>query len=101
MAGAELRAAIKHRDVVEFRYHGRPRVVHPHAIFVAATGTHCLDAVQVGGRTSSGELPGWRRFDLNDIETVTILDERFEIAGDFEVRARDYRRGILVASVDR
>ena len=44
MAGAELRTAIKERNVVEFRYHGRPRVAHPHAIFIASTGTHCLDA---------------------------------------------------------
>jgi WYL domain len=99
MAGAELRTAIKHRNVVEFRYHDRRRVVHPHAIFVATTGTHCLDAVQVGGRSTSGPLPGWRRFDLNDIQTVTILDDRFEVDPEFDRRAQDYRRGIVVASV--
>jgi hypothetical protein len=101
MAGAELRAAIKGHNVVEFRYRGTPRVAHPHAIFIAGTGTHCLDAVQVGGRSTSGALPGWRRFDLNAIERVTIRDERFEVAPDFKQRALDYRRGILVASVDR
>jgi predicted DNA-binding transcriptional regulator YafY len=99
MAGAELRTAIKHRHVVEFSYSGRTRIVHPHAIFVAGTGTHCLDAVQVRGRSTSGPLPGWRRFDLNRIDAVTILDERFEIDPEFDQRARDYRRGIVVASV--
>jgi hypothetical protein len=99
MAGAELRAAIRQRHVIEFRYGGRPRVAHPHAIFIASTGTHCLDAVQVGGRSSSGPLPGWRRFDLNDIEDVTVREDGFEVDPEFEVRARDYRRGILVASV--
>ena len=99
MAGAELRAAIKGRNAVEFRYHGRRRVVHPHAIFIAGTGTHCLDAVQVGGQSTSGTLPGWRRFDLNDIEAVAVRPDRFEIAGDFEIRAQDYRRGIVVAAV--
>jgi WYL domain len=101
MAGAELRVAIRERRSVEFRYRGTPRVAHPHAIFVASTGTHCLDAVQVAGRSTSGPLPGWRRFDLNAIDAVTIRDERFEIAPDFEERARDYRRGILVAAVAR
>jgi hypothetical protein len=101
MAGAELRAAIAGRNVVEFRYHGRPRVAHPHAIFIASTGTHCLDAVQVGGRSSSGTLPGWRRFDLNGIDAVHVLDERFDVDAEFEVRARDYRRGIVVAAVDQ
>jgi predicted DNA-binding transcriptional regulator YafY len=100
MAGGELRVAIRQRNVVEFSYSGRTRVVHPHAIFVAGTGTHCLDAVQVGGRSTSGPLPGWRRFDLNRIEEVTILDERFEVDPEFDQRARDYRRGILVASVE-
>jgi len=100
MAGPELRSAIRERHVVRFDYHGRPRVAHPHAIFVASTGTHCLDAMQVGGGTSAGgALPGWRRFDLNDIGPVTVLDDRFEVAGDFESRARDYRRGIIVAAV--
>jgi WYL domain-containing protein len=101
MAGAELRAAIRDRHVVEFRYHGRPRVVHPHAIFIASTGTHCLDAVQVGGGSSSGPLPGWRRFDLNAIETVQLRAERFDVDPEFEVRAHDYRRGIVVAAVDQ
>jgi hypothetical protein len=99
MAGAELRAAIKGRNVIEFRYGGRRRVAHPHAIFIAGTGTHCLDAVQVGGRSSSGPLPGWRRFDLNDIEDVSVRDDGFDVDPEFEVRARDYRRGILVVSV--
>jgi WYL domain len=101
MAGAELRAAIKGRKAVEFRYRGRQRVVHPHAIFIASTGTHCLDAVQVGGQSSSGSLPGWRRFDLNDIAGVTVREDRFEVDAEFEVRARDYRRGIVVAAVGR
>jgi len=101
MAGAELRAAIKGRYAVEFRYHGRRRIVHPHAIFIAGTGTHCLDAVQVGGQSTSGSLPGWRRFDLNDIDAVTVREERFEVDGEFEARARDYRRGIVVAAVAR
>ena len=61
----------------------------------------CLDAVQVGGRSSSGPLPGWRRFDLNDIEGVTVLEDSFEVDAEFEARARDYRRGILVVAVDR
>jgi hypothetical protein len=95
----ELRMAITERKVVEFRYSGRRRVVHPHAIFVASTGTHCLDAVQVGGRSTSGSLPGWRRFDLNDIGPITVLDDHFDVDPEFEVRARDYRRGILVEAV--
>jgi predicted DNA-binding transcriptional regulator YafY len=99
MSGAELRAAIKGRNAVEFRYHGRRRVVHPHAIFIASTGTHCLDAVQVGGQSTSGSLPGWRRFDLNDIGDVAIRDERFEVDDEFEIRAQDYQRGIIVTTV--
>jgi hypothetical protein len=100
MAGAELRTAIKRRHTVEFRYHGRLRIVHPHAIFIASTGTHCLDAVQVGGQSTSGSLPGWRRFDLNDIHAITVREDRFEVDGEFEVRARDYRRGIVVAAIE-
>ena len=99
MAGAALRAAIKGRNVVEFRYHGRHRIVHPHAIFIASTGTHCLDAVQVGGQSTSGSLPDWRRFDLNDIDAVTVREDRVVVSDEFEARARDSRRGIVVVAV--
>jgi hypothetical protein len=101
MSSAALRRAIRGRNVVDFYYRGRPRIAHPHALFIASTGTHCLDAVQVGGRSTSGPLPGWRRFDLEGIEGVTIRDDRFEIAPDFDRRARDYRRGTLLVAVDR
>jgi hypothetical protein len=50
---------------------------------------------QVGGKSTSGTLPGWRPFNLNEIDVVTVRDERFEIDDEFEVRARDYRRGIV------
>ena len=49
----------------------------------------------------SGTLPGWRRFDLNRIDGVEVLAERFAVDPEFEVRARDYRRGIVVAAVDQ
>ncbi len=99
MATAELRVAIRERNVVRFHYAGCLRVVHPHAIFIASTGSHCLDGVQVDGHSTSGTLPGWRRFDVNKIDDVAVTGESFEIDPEFEVRARDYRRGIVVASV--
>jgi WYL domain-containing protein len=100
MSDAALRRAIKGRNVIEFHYRGRPRVAHPHALFVASTGTYCLDAVQVAGRSTSGPLPGWRRFDLESVEAVTIREDRFDIDPDFDRRARDYRKGTLLAAVD-
>jgi hypothetical protein len=86
MGGAELRAAIKGRNVVEFTYRGRTRIAHPRAIFIASTGTYCLDADQIGGRSSSGPLLAWRRFDLNAIEGVTVLSESFDVDPEFAVR---------------
>jgi hypothetical protein len=31
---------------------------------------------------------------------VTVREDSFEVDPEFEARARDYRRGILVAAVD-
>jgi hypothetical protein len=98
---AVLQAAIKGRNVVEFQYADRRRVVHPHAIFVASGGVQCLDGVQVGGQSASGELPGWRRFAVNDIGQVAIRDERFHIDPEFEQRVRDYGADEVLAVVNQ
>jgi WYL domain len=94
----ELRVAIAARRVVGLRYDGdahAERVVHPHALFTSAAGTLCLDAFQVGGHTSSGQLPESRQFRIGSIGAVEPLGERFEPAPGWNRDSSRYRAGLV------
>ena len=91
-----VREAIAARRAIFLVYRGgATRVVQPHALYRAAGGRVLLDAYQVAGESSSGELPGWREFDLAQTSDVEPLDERFAIAPGFDPGAVKYRRGVL------
>jgi hypothetical protein len=74
---------------------GATRVVQPHALYRATGGRVFLDGYQVAGESSSGELPGWREFDLAQTSDLEPVGDGFEIAPGFDPRALKYRRGVL------
>jgi hypothetical protein len=91
-----VREAIADRRAVFLVYRGGgTRVVHPHALYHGRDGRVVLEAYQVAGESSSGELPGWREFDLAQTSDVEPLAERFEIAPGFDPGALKYRRGVV------
>ncbi|MCV5751998.1 hypothetical protein OFN51_24555, partial [Escherichia coli] len=63
MNESEIRRAIQNKLVIEFTYSNRLRVVEPHVLGVCNGNVQVL-AYQIGGQSSSGGLPEWRRFDL-------------------------------------
>jgi WYL domain len=75
-AWAPLERALRERRTVQVSYHGRRRLVCPHAL-----GWHnqrpLLLGYQVGGQTSSGTLPAdprkrWRCMFIDQIDDVVI-----------------------------
>lgn len=96
-------AAIEGRRVVRFLYttSGMPgvRVCRPHVLYVSGTGRLSLDAIQVAGATTSGDLPGWRLFDAASIGPVQVLDERFGCNGELNLDNRE-RYVRIVASCE-
>lgn len=73
-----LEAALRARRPVEVTYHGRQRVICPHAL-----GWHnarpLVLGYQTGGQTSTGALPAdprkrWRCMYVDDIDHVAIPD---------------------------
>ena len=73
---AVIRMAISNKHLVEFTYHGLRRVAEPH-VYGVHRGKQLLLAYQVGGASSSGGLPNWRRVDLSGISQLRVLDEHF------------------------
>ena len=72
----ELLRAITERRVVHFRYGGFLRVGEPHVLGMYRGAVQLL-FYQTGGRSSSGQLPEWRRFNLSGISRVSLEDQRF------------------------
>lgn len=99
MDTGDLIDAVRAHRVVELRYKGRdPRVVHPHVVYRTSSGALRVEGVQVSGATSSGQLPGWRDFDLMKIADVRVLDAEFEPAPDFNRESERYRHGLLACA---
>ena len=71
-----VREAIAGRRVIEFDYEGRPRVVEPH-VYGIKGGRRGILAWQTGGESSSGRLPDWRRFHLDGVTQLRLLDRTF------------------------
>jgi hypothetical protein len=91
-----VRDAIEGRRPLFLAYRaGATRVVQPHALYRTSGGRVFLDAYQVAGESSSGDLPGWREFDLALTTDLEALDDAFEVAPGFDPGALKYRRGLL------
>jgi hypothetical protein len=91
-----VRDAIEGRRPLFLVYRaGATRVVQPHALYRTSGGRVFLDAYQVTGESSSGDLPGWREFDLALTTDLEALDDAFEVAPGFDPGALKYRRGLL------
>ena len=69
-------AAMQSKRLISFTYSGLPRIVEPH-IYGINEGLPQILGYQVRGRSSRGSVPDWRRFKLNAISDLKILDETF------------------------
>jgi hypothetical protein len=67
-----IRNAIANKEVIEFTYHGYPRVAEPH-VYGIKNGKRQILVYQIGGSTSSGKIPDWRRINLDDISGLSAV----------------------------
>jgi hypothetical protein len=78
MAWASLESALRQRRPVRVSYHGRQRLVCPHALGWKS-GRPMVLAYQTGGQTSTGVLPAdprkrWRCLFIDEIDNVAVAD---------------------------
>jgi WYL domain len=77
-AWAQLEAALRQRRPVRVSYHGKQRVICPHALGWK-NGKAMLLGYQTGGQTTTGILPAdprkrWRCLFIDDIDQVVAAD---------------------------
>jgi hypothetical protein len=94
----------RERRVVALRGASDPgaatRVAEPHAVYIGSNNRGFVDFFQRAGFSQSGGLPGWRRFALSDIATLTPLDEVFEPRPDYHPENRAFYRAFVCAADD-
>lgn len=74
----QLTGAIQQRRIVTFTYRGHPRRVQPAAYGIGnRKGKETLHAYQVDGGSQRGDIPHWRNFHVDQIESLVVLDEVF------------------------
>lgn len=74
----ELTEAIDEKQMINFSYKWRNRVVEPYLIGVhREENEKMLRAYQVEGESESGGLPDWRLFRLQKISGLQIKGENF------------------------
>jgi predicted nucleotidyltransferase len=73
-----LHDAIDRRRVVQFVYKRRLRIAEPHVLGLKNGRLQILTR-QIGGRSSSGPIPDWRRFYVNELSQVELTSETFAV----------------------
>jgi predicted DNA-binding transcriptional regulator YafY len=71
-----IQQAIEGNKLIEFSYGGHLRLAEPHVLGVNDGITQVL-AYQVGGSSSTGGIPEWRRFDLPRISGLKVTSTSF------------------------
>lgn len=74
--GMLLHDAIDRLSVVRFYYRGRMRIAEPH-VLGTKDGRLQILTFQVGGESSRGGLPNWRRFFVDEISHLETTGETF------------------------
>ena len=72
----KLVTAIRGRKIIEFDYGGHHRIAEPH-IYGCCNGVDQLLIYQIGGGSSSGGLPEWRRVDVHRMSGIVLDDRSF------------------------
>jgi predicted DNA-binding transcriptional regulator YafY len=93
-----LTEAIKEKKVVEFNYKWEGiRKWNPHAIYKHGnTENIILDLYQVSWYSSTYEkIPWWREFSIENISSVNILNETFNVNDWYNTNSDRYKNSII------
>lgn len=71
-----IQQAIREKRLLSFLYDGHTRIAEPHILGLQA-GRYGILGYQVRGTSSRGVLPDWRRFYIDGMARLTLLDDPF------------------------
>lgn len=68
--------AIAEKKIIEFDYNGYHRIAEPH-VYGTFGGKYELLIFQIGGGSSTGRIPNWRRVKLSKVSNLVLTDRIF------------------------
>ncbi len=77
-------SAIRHRNVIQFRYHNRERVAEPYAYGRDKDGAEVMRSFQVSGGSEGGQRTGWKLFKVAEIQSLLLIEDCFTIRSDYK-----------------
>jgi hypothetical protein len=81
--------AIQERRLIDFSYAGGFRKVEPYVHGTSEQANEVLSGFQVAGHSASGRSIGWKMFEVEKMEHLTILPETFAVSrSDYNPRGR-------------
>jgi hypothetical protein len=86
---------------VEYETDGKaagPRTFSPHVLFRIRNGPLYIDGVQTAGASTSGSLPGWRQFSLENVVKAVLLAEVFDLDPEYDPSSPRYASGIIAGA---
>jgi len=72
----EIINAIRNKKMIEFDYRGHHCIAEPH-VYGRNGRIEQILVYQVGGSSSSGRLPGWRRKNVPEMSLLVVLKASF------------------------
>jgi len=91
--------AIHGKRLLRFSYHNKPRIVEPQDYGIQK-GIVNLFTYQTAGESSSSRLPDWRKFAVQGMSDVELLDQNFP--GSRSVPSQRHQEwDVLFARVDQ
>lgn len=77
-----IKKAIANKQLLEFFYNGKIRIVEPYTFGCSHKGDDTLSAFQIEGGSNSSKDLGWRQFIIENIESLVLLDSNFNSIRD-------------------
>lgn len=72
-----IRDAIREKRIIELDYDGHHRISEPH-VHGICKNRYEVHTYQIGGTSSSGGLPDWRRLKFDQIRNLRVTEQRFK-----------------------
>jgi hypothetical protein len=94
---ALIRQAIHDKRVIEFMYNGFRRIAEPH-IYGRKDGVLQILAYQIGGQSSKGGLPEWRRFDFPMMLNLQLTADSFLGAREYQARHSAWDQKFMIVT---
>lgn len=75
-----IKQAIRDKKLIQFWYHNNQRIAEPHVLGITTQDKLTVLTMQVGGYSSSGGLPDWRMFHVDEISSLQVLNQTFQVS---------------------